>query len=127
MTFASNAAYAASRISSSRKGRTKQFGWLQASATRNYSAPIGSENPATIRIDSRPAQHLDVASRRRSPMQAMTSCTPTYQDLGILFWPLVVVAMQVREWLGRECGCPEIRTGCELRQEKRESRRRRDA
>jgi len=29
----------------------------QASATRNYSAAIGSEHPATIRIDSRPPQH----------------------------------------------------------------------
>jgi len=29
-----------------------QFGWLQASATRNYSAAIGSEHPATIRIDN---------------------------------------------------------------------------
>jgi len=28
------AAYVASRISSNLKGRTKQFGWLQASATR---------------------------------------------------------------------------------------------
>jgi hypothetical protein len=48
------AAYAASRISSNLKGSTKQFGWLQASAIRNYSAAIGSEHPATIRIDSRP-------------------------------------------------------------------------
>ena len=75
------AAYAASRISSTLKGSTKQFGWLQASATRNYSAPIGSEDPATIRIDSRRAQHLDVASRRRSPMRAMTSYKPTFEDL----------------------------------------------
>ena len=30
---------------------SKQFGWLQASATRNYSAAISSEDPATIRID----------------------------------------------------------------------------
>jgi hypothetical protein len=30
-------------------------------------AEIGSEDPATIRIDSCPAQHLDVASRRRRP------------------------------------------------------------
>ena len=56
------ALYAASRISSSLKGSTKQFGWLQASATRNYSAAIGSEHLATIRIDSRSPQHLDVAS-----------------------------------------------------------------
>jgi hypothetical protein len=50
----SHAAYAASRISSNLKGSTKQFGWLQASAIRNYSVAIGSEHPATIRIDSRP-------------------------------------------------------------------------
>jgi hypothetical protein len=46
------AAYAASRISSTLNGSTKQFGWLQATATRNHSAPISSEYPATIRIDS---------------------------------------------------------------------------
>ena len=50
-----------------------QFGWLQASATRNQSAAIGSEHPATVRIDSRQPQHLDVASLRRSPIQSMTS------------------------------------------------------
>jgi hypothetical protein len=49
----------------------------QASATRNYPAAIGSEDPVTIRIDSRPAHHLDVANRRRSPMQALTSYKPT--------------------------------------------------
>jgi len=38
------------------------------SATSNYSAAIGSEHPATIRIDSRPPQNLDVASLKRSPM-----------------------------------------------------------
>ena len=47
------AAYAASRISSTLKGSTKQFGWLQASATRNYSALMSSEYPATIRIDKK--------------------------------------------------------------------------
>jgi len=35
-----HAAYAAGRINSNLKGSTKQFGWLQASATRNYSAPV---------------------------------------------------------------------------------------
>jgi hypothetical protein len=30
---------------------TSKFGWLQASATKNYCAPIGSDYPATIRID----------------------------------------------------------------------------
>jgi|HubBroStandDraft_4_1064222.scaffolds.fasta_scaffold173333_1 hypothetical protein len=52
----------------------------RASATRNYSAAIGSEHPATIRIDSRPPQHLDLASLRPSPMQSMTSYKPTYRD-----------------------------------------------
>src|ERR1700730_15729171 len=65
--------YAATRISSNLNGSTKQFGWLQASATRNYSAAIGPKPPATIQIDSPPPQHLDVASLRRSPMQSMTS------------------------------------------------------
>jgi hypothetical protein len=70
--------YAAARISRL-NGRTSKFGWLQASATRNYSSAISSEHPATIRIDSRPPQYLDVASlrRRRSPMQSMTSYKPT--------------------------------------------------
>ncbi len=45
------AAYAASRISSTLKGSTKQFGWLQASATTNYSPPVSYKYPATIRID----------------------------------------------------------------------------
>jgi hypothetical protein len=44
------AAYAASRISSNLKGTTKQFGWLQASATKVSSLSITSANPATIRI-----------------------------------------------------------------------------
>jgi len=72
--------YAATRISSNLNGSTKQVGWLQASATRNYSAAIGSEHPATIRIDSRPPQHLDLASLRPSPMQSTTSYKPTYWD-----------------------------------------------
>jgi hypothetical protein len=44
------AAYAASRISSTLKGSTKQFGWLQASATKVASLSNTSANPATIRI-----------------------------------------------------------------------------
>lgn len=35
MTFDSHAAYAARRISSKLNGGTKQFGWLQAPATKN--------------------------------------------------------------------------------------------
>ena len=35
MTFNSQAAYAARRISSKLNGSTKQFGWLQAPATKN--------------------------------------------------------------------------------------------
>ena len=38
------------------------FGTYRASATGNYSAAIGSEHLPTIRNDSRPPQHLDVAS-----------------------------------------------------------------
>jgi hypothetical protein len=48
----------AGRISSNRKGSTKQFGWLQASATTNYSASISFEYPATIRIDSPPYRNI---------------------------------------------------------------------
>src|SRR5260370_4938039 len=44
-------AYAASRISSTLKGSTKQFGWLQASATTTDCRSIISLHPATIRID----------------------------------------------------------------------------
>jgi hypothetical protein len=40
------AAYAASRTSSTLKGSTKQFGWLQASATKASSLSITSANPA---------------------------------------------------------------------------------
>jgi hypothetical protein len=47
----SQAAYDASRISCNLKGSTKQFGWLQASATTNCSVPVTSEYPATIRFD----------------------------------------------------------------------------
>ena len=50
--------------------RRRVVGSNQASATRNYSAAIGSEHPATIRIDSRPPQHLDVASRREPKTQS---------------------------------------------------------
>jgi hypothetical protein len=53
-TPAFDAGYATSRISSILNGRTKQFGWLQASATKVSSLSITSVNPATIRIcDSR--------------------------------------------------------------------------
>jgi hypothetical protein len=38
------------------------FGTHRASATRNHSAAISSEYPATIRIDNRSPQHLDVAT-----------------------------------------------------------------
>ena len=41
-----DAAYAASRISSTLKGSTKQFGWLQAAATKVSSLSITSANPA---------------------------------------------------------------------------------
>lgn len=47
-------------------GSTKQFGWLQASATRNCSAPICSEYAPTIRIDTNEARIL---SRRRSQVR----------------------------------------------------------
>jgi hypothetical protein len=50
--------YAATRISPNLNGTTKQFGWLQASATRNYSAAISSAYPATIRIDSPPYRNI---------------------------------------------------------------------
>jgi len=48
----SHAAYAAGRISSNLKGSTKQFGWLQASATKLSFLSTASTNPATIRIDN---------------------------------------------------------------------------
>jgi hypothetical protein len=46
-----HAAYVTSRINSNLKGSTKQFGWLQATATKKYCAPMSSEYLATIRID----------------------------------------------------------------------------
>ena len=48
--FARGAAYAASRLSSTLKGSTKQFGWLQAPATEDSFVSVISMNPATIRI-----------------------------------------------------------------------------
>jgi hypothetical protein len=59
------AAYAASRISSTLKGSTKQFGWLQASATKSYFPSIGSEYPATIRIDKNATLHPQVRQEAR--------------------------------------------------------------
>ena len=44
--------YAASRISSNLKGSTKQFGWLQAPATKISFLLAASAKPATIRICS---------------------------------------------------------------------------
>lgn len=44
--------YTAGRISSSLKGSTKQFGWLQGPATKNSFLSITSAKPATIRICS---------------------------------------------------------------------------
>jgi hypothetical protein len=46
------AAYAASRINSPLKGSTKQFGWLQAPATKKSFLSRISASPATIRIDN---------------------------------------------------------------------------
>ncbi len=43
------------RISSNLKGNTKQFGWLQATATKASSPSITSANPATVRIDNPPS------------------------------------------------------------------------
>jgi hypothetical protein len=37
------AAYAASRISSTLKGSTKQFGWLQAAATKVSCLSLGAD------------------------------------------------------------------------------------
>jgi hypothetical protein len=42
---------------------TSKFGWLQAYATRNYSAPMSSEHPATMRIDN-DADRIACLSRR---------------------------------------------------------------
>jgi hypothetical protein len=42
------AAYAASRISSTLKGSTKQFGWLQAPATMNATAEMQWRSPRYI-------------------------------------------------------------------------------
>ena len=39
LPLTARAAYAASRISSNLKGTTKQFGWLQASATKDFLPP----------------------------------------------------------------------------------------
>src|SRR6267378_1145549 len=58
ITLIARAAYAASRISSNLKGTTKQFGWLQASATKVSSLSITSANPATIRICKGSGGHL---------------------------------------------------------------------
>jgi hypothetical protein len=48
-------AYAASRMSSTLKGSTKQFGWLQASATRSYAAPTSCDYPSDLTV--RPTAH----------------------------------------------------------------------
>lgn len=53
------------------------FGTYRASATRSHSAATSSEYPATIPIDNRPPQHLDVATLRHSRMQSMASRKPT--------------------------------------------------
>jgi hypothetical protein len=55
--------YAAGRISSRLNGSTSKFGWLQASATKNYSAQMSSESPATIRIDTINVASLDCQTR----------------------------------------------------------------
>ena len=50
------AAYATKRINSLRNGMHKlsKFGTYRACATRDYSAAMGSERPATTRFYSRP-------------------------------------------------------------------------
>jgi hypothetical protein len=48
--FTRGAAYAASRISSTLKGSTKQFGWLQASAINSSFNSITCQYAANIRI-----------------------------------------------------------------------------
>src|SRR6266852_5461541 len=61
--------YAANWISSNLKGSTKQFGWLQASATKVSSLSITSANPATIRIckDSFQALTRAVVAKKSYP------------------------------------------------------------
>jgi hypothetical protein len=49
-TLTFHAGYATSRISSILNGSTKQFGWLQAPATKSSFLSRTSTNPATIRI-----------------------------------------------------------------------------
>ena len=50
LPLTARAVYAASRISSNLKGTTKQFGWLQGTATKVSCLSVISANPATIRI-----------------------------------------------------------------------------
>ena len=64
LPLTARAAYAASRISSNLKGTTKQFGWLQAAATKVYFLLITSANPATIRICMPQWRFEEVASKR---------------------------------------------------------------
>src|SRR5260370_10199980 len=56
--------YAAQRINSARNGMTSKFGWLQASATRNCSAALSSECPATIRIDKNEGRITCLSGRK---------------------------------------------------------------
>jgi hypothetical protein len=63
------AAYAASRISSTLKGSTKQFGWLQATATKASSLSITSANlqPSEFVYRSRDSRKLRLNRDDREP------------------------------------------------------------
>jgi hypothetical protein len=67
MTFDLARWLAAARISSNLKASTKQFGWLQAPATKKFFLSITSANPATIRIDN-----FDFQSGRRSKREIVS-------------------------------------------------------
>jgi hypothetical protein len=96
MTF--HASYAASRISSNLKGSTKQFGWLQASATKNYSATISSEYTATIRIDKNEDRTPCLSRRRRSRVR-VSSLPPHYVGPPSFF----LVRKPYRSRTGHDC------------------------
>jgi hypothetical protein len=86
-----HAGYAASRTSSNLKGTTKQFGWLQAPATKKSFPSSTSGNPATIRIDNLrrkiPTCFLEVGAKTNGRGRLADSFLFARHPIGIIgFW-----------------------------------------
>ena len=70
--------YAAGLINLKRKGRTNQFGWLQALATENFLDPHGFKSPSAFAPLSQPVRY----ARRVAPIGMRLFTTYIHWEAG---------------------------------------------